>query len=658
MILNTNFRFLPLALLLAGTHPVAGQDPAAVARRVGTACAVAAQEYGLGVVGGQVARPAELREAQQLLGEARRLADQLPVALRADAAAQIDTLLALAERLADPADLTRGADALRGTLAAGTAMSLDPLPTSPISLARGRAVYVSKCAACHGSGGAGDGPAGAGLEPRPAAFTDRVGLASTSPLDYFRRITIGVAGTAMAGYEGELSPDDRWAVALYVAGLRHTDDERAAGRRWVTARCAACLPELSDPTASLALTDDSLAALLTALAGVPAPEPAVAFGRTAGAREMLGADMALAARRAVQRADGLVGDAGDLAMAGDVEEAGAKALEAYLEFERIEAAVGARHGSAVAGVERAFGILRGTLASRDAGAITAAQRGARLALEDAAAVLERDDGWVVLFGQSLLIILREGLEAILIVGALGALLAKAGARDRVRDLFVGAGLAVIASLVTALAFVTVVRVSPAQQEAVEGVTLLLAAVVLFSVASWMVSKIEAGKWKAFIETRLQAALSSRRRLALTGVAFLAVYREGVETVLFYGALLGTAQRTAESGAVIVGLLGGTVVLATVYAAMSRWGMRIPIRPFFAVTGLLLTVMALSFAGQGVAVLQAVGWVPATPVRLPTLPALGVFPTVQTVAAQLLLGLAFLGTLLWISLPSRRAVPAR
>jgi high-affinity iron transporter len=177
--------------------------------------------------------------------------------------------------------------------------------------------------------------------------------------------------------------------------------------------------------------------------------------------------------------------------------------------------------------------------------------------------------------------------------------------------------------------------------------MLVASVVLVGVASWMVSKIEAEKWKTFVTAKVTEALRSRRAWALAGVAFLAVYREGVETVLFYAALSGTAETGEGYTAVAAGFALGVAVLAVLYLAMQRWGVRIPIRPFFAVTGILLTIMAVSFAGQGVAELQTAGWVPATPIRLPALPPLGVFPTLQTLGAQLVMALVFGLTVLWM-----------
>jgi high-affinity iron transporter len=648
MILRT--KLLALAAVTAFARPATAQTPEAVARRIATVGAIAVDEYALGVAGGQVVSAAELEEARLFLAEATRLAQELPDAVRAAAGAWLDRLRLGADRLDDPAVLEADVDSLRAQLAAGLGISLDPPPGQPVSLARGASVYAASCAACHGATGAGDGPAAAALDPRPTDFTDRAGLVATSPLDFFRKVSVGVAGTAMAGFEGTLSVDERWAVSAYVTGLRYAEGERTDGRRWV-ARCPACQVALSDPAAMLAVSDDSLATLLARLVEAPVPDAAVAFARTAGAAEVLGGDRRLAARRVAARAEELIADAVRQARAGDRTTALGTSLEAYLAFEAIEREVGARDAGAVAAVERAFTAFRGALADADSPAIATAAAGAGASLSEAVAVLDASGSHLVLFGQSLLIILREGLEAILIVGALAGLLVQAGAARRVRDLGIGVGLAAVASLATAALFATVLRVSPAQQEALEGVTMLVAAVVLFWVASWMVSKIEAERWRAFVRERLHAALARRSALALVGVSFLAVYREGVETVLFYGALAGTVQDAAGGGAVLGGFLAGALALAALYVAMRRWGVRIPMRPFFAVTGILLTIMAVSFAGKGVSELQVAGWVPATPLRLPSLPALGIFPTVQTVGAQVLIAAAFVIAVIWIARPA-------
>lgn len=650
MILKRNLLLVVTAAIVLGAGPATAQPTEAVARRIATVSAIAVAEYGLGMAGGRVVRPAEIEEARLFLAEAMKLAGQLPDAVRSAARGRLDRLRLAAERLDGPAVLEAEVDSLRALLAAELGINLDPLPDRPVSLARGAEVYTASCVACHGPAGAGHGPAAPAMDPAPTDFTDRAALSATSPLDFFRKVSVGVAGTAMAGYESAMSLDDRWAVSVYVAGLRYTDAERTRGREWV-ARCPACGLALTDPTGPLAVSDDSLAAMLGRHAGGRVPDAAVAFARTAGSAEVLEGDRRLAARWAAARAEALIAEAARQARAGERDAALSTSLAAYLAFEGIEREVGARDAGAVAGVERAFAAFRRALADGDSAAIATGVAGARAALSGAVSALDASGSHTVLFGQSLLIILREGLEAILIIGALASLLVQAGAAARLRDLGIGATLAAAASLVTAALFATVLRVSPAQQEAIEGVTMLVAAVVLFWVASWMVSKIEAERWQAFVRERLRAALASRSSLALAGIAFLAVYREGVETVLFYAALAGTVRSPTGAGAVAGGFVAGALALAVLYLAMRRWGVRIPIRPFFAVTGMLLTIMAVSFAGKGVSELQVAGWVPATPLRMPALPALGIFPTVQTMGAQALIAVAFVIAVTWIARPT-------
>src|SRR6266851_1890781 len=155
-------------------------------------------------------------------------------------------------------------------------------------------------------------------------------------------------------------------------------------------------------------------------------------------------------------------------------------------------------------------------------------------------IADRSSG-ASLLGQSFLLLLREGFEAILIVGALMAFLSKAGAAERRREVAWGAWVAVGASVLTAAAIELLFHATPRQRSALEGWTMLLAAGVLFYVSYWLLSKIEADKWHAFLTGKMTAALSTGSGLALASVAFLAVYREGFETILFYKALLTSAR---------------------------------------------------------------------------------------------------------------------
>lgn len=172
------------------------------------------------------------------------------------------------------------------------------------------------------------------------------------------------------------------------------------------------------------------------------------------------------------------------------------------------------------------------------------------------------------FAQSLLVIVREGFEAILIVGAVVALLIKTGNRDRLKAIWAGVALALAASLVLGLAFSATLAASPAAAEITEGVTMLLAAAVLFFVSYWLISKIETAKWQEFIRSQVSRAMRKGGGRALALVAFLAVFREGAETVLFYQAMYINAP---ESGAqLLAGFVGGTAVLGVIFALFYKF----------------------------------------------------------------------------------------
>ena len=324
-------------------------------------------------------------------------------------------------------------------------------------------------------------------------------------------------------------------------------------------------------------------------------------------------------------------------------EGGPLIFDAYLAFEEIETDVRARNASLAGRIEDEFARLRERAA---AGAPPEELRDLHRTLlgdlENAERVATDRASGTNLFVQSFLLLAREGFEAILIIAALMTFLTKAGAAARRREVAWGAWAAVGASAVTAALFELLLETTPGQRDVLEGVTMLLAVAVLFYVSYWLLSKIEADKWSAFLKGKMRDALSSGSALALASVAFLAVYREGVETILFYKALL--VSGSGQTGAVIGGVALGAVALVVLYVLIMRLGVRIPMKPFFAVTGALLYYMAFVFAGKGIAELQEGGVVGTT--VIPSLewlrvPFLGIYPTVQSLAPQTLLALLLL-----------------
>lgn len=656
--------FLGLLLPSIPSAVLAQAEVEGRARRLADITVIALEEYSLGVVGGRVVSSAELEEAERFLEQALELAGELPADLAAVVRARLEEIASGVAARRPAEELRPLALRVREELAVALGLALDPLPRQAPVLAAAERRYREQCASCHGVSGDGRGPLASGLEPPPADFTDR-SLRVSSPLDFFRKINVGVAGTAMPGFSQLLSEEERWALALHASNFRFTDRERALGQALLRERCPDCLIFLSGFAGTAVISDDSLAAWLRSRLGPKVPDSllwaGVAYARTAGAAEFLGSDAGLAAKRVLAATRGKVATALDQARAGDVASAQRTALDAYLVFEQIESRVRARSASAAAGVERAFADLRAALGSKglDPATLDRAAEGVNQALDRASRVLSRRESLPLLFGQSLVIILREGLEAILIIGALVAYLVRSGAEGRKREIGYGVLTAVGASLLTAGAYALWFTQSVASREALEGITILLAAVVLFWVSYWLVSKIEVRKWQAFVASRMGEALSSGRTLALAAVAFLAVYREGFETVLFYAALFASSEGgRADAAAIFLGIAFGSAVLAAVYFAMLRYGRRIPLKPFFATTSALLYLMAFSFVGQGIAELQEGGYLPSTPLSwVPAIPALGIFPTLQTFAFQAAMLAAVGVALSWVFWVEPRRVKA-
>ncbi|PYO41695.1 MAG: hypothetical protein DMD29_04740 [Gemmatimonadetes bacterium] len=565
-----------LSFVVCFAAPLAGQatDSLSAARRVVAAVSLAAKEYRIGVPGapGRVTVAEEVDEARQFIEQARFDVPFLPRAARAATDSGLKQLLALIKAAAAADSVDRVAQDVGERIARSAGGAIVPLPARPPSPARGAQVYREQCANCHGDQGRGDGPKAHTVEgPPPADLTDPAAMSQLSLVDIYRKVTIGVAGTAMPQFEEALPDSDRWAVSAY--------------------------------TATLQFGGSATAGVFTTV------------------RHQL--DSAVAAR-----SDRLV-------------------FSAYLTFEQVETDLRARNPGLTTRLEGEFARLQARAATGADGAELEALHRALLAdLERAERIVSDRGSGANLLVQSLMLMVREGFEAILIVGALMTFLGKAGAADRRHEVARGAWLAVAASVVTAVAIELLFHVTAGQREVLEGITMLVAVAVLFYVSYWVLSKIEADRWNAFLKSKMHDALTSESGLALASVAFLAVYREGFETILFYKALLSSAG-SGEVGAVLAGIALGAAVLVILYVAINRYGMRLPMKPFFAVTGALLYYMAFVFAGQGVKDLQEAGLVGLTVLEgWPRWPQLGIYPTVQSLALQGVLVVLLVFGLAW------------
>ncbi|MEE8626664.1 MULTISPECIES: FTR1 family iron permease [Methylobacterium] len=203
------------------------------------------------------------------------------------------------------------------------------------------------------------------------------------------------------------------------------------------------------------------------------------------------------------------------------------------------------------------------------------------------------------FAQAFTILFREGLEAMLVVAALAAFLRRAGAAEKIRPIYAGAGLAVLASFGLAWVFETFFDGN--HNDLIEAGVIVVAAALMFTMSGWLFLRQDPAAWKAEINRMAERAMSAGTVLSLAGIAFLAVFREGAETVLFLHALARTV------GGFDASLLGGLVVaalaLAAMFVAMQWLALRLPLRPVFLLTSAFLFVMGLRLVGAAIQELQ-------------------------------------------------------
>jgi high-affinity iron transporter len=256
------------------------------------------------------------------------------------------------------------------------------------------------------------------------------------------------------------------------------------------------------------------------------------------------------------------------------------------------------------------------------------------------------------------ILFREGLEALVVIAALLAAVRRSGQSASARDIYIGAGAALVASVVLAVALNRIL--SDEMGDTLEGVFQLIGAATLFYVSSWMTAKAQADSWRDFVKSQIDRAVHSSmpsRTLGLT--AFVAVLREGAETIVFFQALMGGATERVEKHAVALGIAAASAALLLAFVMLEKAMARMPLGAFFRWTSVLLYAMAVIFVGQGIASWQESGLLAATFIDgVPTVKVVGLYPTVQTLVPQLvLIGVALLAPLYRRIRGARKQAPA-
>ncbi|HWM68404.1 MAG TPA: cytochrome c/FTR1 family iron permease [Steroidobacteraceae bacterium] len=586
-----------------------------------------AVDYGGAVSQGRVVSEGEYAEMREFTQNAEEQSHALPLSSSQQAiAAAVADLRAAVDRKADGPEVARLAQIANGLL-----LSAYPIPVAPKvlpDLAHGQKLYAKTCASCHGAAGNGDGPGAATLDPKPIAFTDPKRARTRSLMALYQAVSQGVSGTSMPGFAAS-SEEDRWALAFYVGTLSQDDSMRARGQQlWQTDRSLKALfPDMAAVTmtteeaAARATSADTARAITAYLRSHPT---AIEAGEPSG--------LALARRRLKESLEAL--------HAGNRVVAAQMALSSYLDgFEPSEPVLGARNKSLLTAVEDAMlnyrsAVSAGSPERADAIAKQLDQLFARVESQLGAAATDP----ATTFLGAMTILLREGVEALLIVIGMIAFLKKAQRPDALRPVHIGWISALILGGATWAVATYLIALSGASREVTEGVGSVFAAAVLLGVGLWMHQKSSAGRWQAYLREKMTTAMSRRSAWALFALSFIAVYREVFETVLFYSALAADGN----GGALLAGFASAALLLALIARVLLRTSARMQIGKFFSITSVLVAILAVILIGKGVAGLQEAGWIGVYPISGPRIEVLGLIPTAETVVAQIIVLIIALG----------------
>ncbi len=581
-------------------------------------------DYDGAVRSGKVVSAAEYAEMREFTETIVRKIDLLPPkAAKPDLKRQAQALHQLVMQKAP-------ADRIAATAHMLSAAMLDayPVPMAPARTPdpqRGAPLYKQNCAVCHGAAGDGKGSGAASLSTPPVAFNNVERARKRSLAGLEQVISQGIDGTSMRSF-AELSTPDRWALAFYAGRFAFSPADVQRGAK------------LWRDDASIRTHIPNLKALVTT---TPA-----ALGKQIGQAK---ADAIMAYLRthpeAIGKASGGMAASIDLVerkldesvaayRRGDAAIAKQLALSAYLDgFEPVEPLLGASAPDLMSTIETRMGAFRAAIDSHVPATRLANQAEALKALlADARTALSRGaSSSTTAFLGAFTIMVREGLEALLIVVAMLAFLRKAERTDALRYVHGGWITALVAGGATWLLATFAIGISGASRELTEGVGSLLASVVLLSVGIWMHGRSHADQWQRYIREKLAGTMNRQSGWFLFGLAFVVVYREVFETILFYAALWAQGSGLA----MIAGAACAVVVLGLLAWAMLRYSRTLPVGTFFRYSAWLMAVLTVILAGKGVAALQEAGWIDIAPLsQVPRISMLGLFPTLQSVLAQI------------------------
>lgn len=585
-------------------------------------------DYPSTVVDSKVVAEDEYQKQVEALGVLQGLVAALPArAERAELEKSVSSLSDAVAKKQDGAFITRQARQLGARLAVAYEVSQAPVITPDPT--RGAPLYAQHCSVCHGDAGAGDGPAGIGLEPPPSNLRDAARLDRLSLYDLYNAVGLGIAGTDMPAFADQLDDRQRWDIATYIASFS--------------------AQPVAIPSKTYNLAD--LARQTPAEVSAAEGEQAVATFRAQRAQPP---QVQRGPAQLLDYTSQTLDKSLEAYRAGSHEQAYDLSVAAYLEgFELVESSLDNVDANVRKDTEKALMAYRQSL--QDGLPLDKAAQKldfAKAKLKESAGLLGSDGLSTSLsYISGLLILLREGLEAILVLAAILAFLRNTGQESAVRSVNIGWALALLAGLGTWALAAYVIDVSGAQRELLEGATALFASVMVLWLGVWMHDRRHAAAWQDYIKSSL---VGGGGRFGFAILAFFSVYRELFEVILFYETLWLQAG-PAGHNAVLAGGATALVLLIGLAWIILRGSAKLPLTLFFGINAALLCALSVVFAGHGVKALQEAGIFGTRPVPFFEFDWLGIHADAYSLCAQLiaLLAIAVLYGRSWLA-EKRRA----
>ena len=581
-------------------------------------------DYPPTIVNGEIVNEVEYAEMQEFSGELRNLIMAMPE--NADKNNLVEEAERVRRGIANRiigTEITLLTQQLKTDLISTYKISVGPKKTPDLSNVQ--ALYESECSSCHGVMGYGDGPLASIQEIPPSDFHDMERQYTRSIFDLYNTISLGVDGTPMKAFN-QLSDEQRWALAVMVSRFSGKQEQREAGKLlWQQGHLRDYFKSLPNLTGMSYVKAEELGNDINidgkAVLAYLRNEPSI---------------LDVSDHAALDTSIAMLAVSLEHARAGDHKAAYKAALSAYLDgFELAEPSLVIIDKTLKLKVEKEMIAFRefskvGDVAQLERVQITLVD----LLNESKNVISSTQMSPAAAFTGSFIILLREGVEAILVLAAIMAALIKTGRREAVKYIHAGWVSAVVLGVITWWVAENLISISGASREVTEGAAALFAAAILVYVGFWLHSASNSKQWKKFIEHKIDNAMENSTLWVLATVSFIAVYREMFETVLFYQAMWVQIDSSSSQQGFLLGVIAALALLLILAFVVMRVGTRLPIKQFFQINAVLLFILAVIFAGQGIAAFQEAGMIASSMINFPKVEMLGIYPTLQSLGLQL------------------------